>query len=178
MLYEVARFGAFLATRDSGAKLREDVERQLKRAPSVDAITISFAGVEAVTVSFADEFVGRLISERASGDLPDVAIALADMNADVEEALDVCLERRKAVALAIKGKKRVLMGGDEFLAETLQVALKLRSFRATELAETLNITPQNANNRLKKLASSGALVRKRTAPEGGGKEFNYALPAF
>jgi STAS-like domain of unknown function (DUF4325) len=176
MEYEVSRFGAFLATRETGAKLREDLERQLRNATDQEALVVSFSGVEAVTISFADEFVGRLIAARESGDTPDVAIVFVGMNPEVQEALDICLERRKAVALSLQGKKLSLLGGEEFLGETLDAARKLRSFRAIKLAEALEITPQNANNRLKRLASAGVLVRKRTAPEGGGKEFVYELP--
>ncbi|MBC6463848.1 winged helix-turn-helix transcriptional regulator [Actinomadura sp. HBU206391] len=66
------------------------------------------------------------------------------------------------------------------LTETYQAARELQQFRATELAARLGTTPQNINNRLKKLVAAGAVLKQRvTDLERGGKEFGYALlPAF
>jgi hypothetical protein len=67
-----------------------------------------------------------------------------------------------------------LLGKAEFLQATYAEALALGTFGATELATALGITPQNANNRLKRLADAGAICRHRLqASDKGGKEFVY-----
>jgi hypothetical protein len=174
--YEVTRFGSFLATRDKGAKVREELEHQIRKLPEGETAAISFKGVEAVTISFADEFVGRLFAARASGDIPAVALVVRDVNDEIREALALCLERRGTVAAARRGKGLELLAGDEYLTETYARAQARREFRASDIAGDLGISAQNANNRLKRLVEAGALIRLRTAPEGGGKEFVYRLP--
>jgi predicted ArsR family transcriptional regulator len=47
-----------------------------------------------------------------------------------------------------------------------------------DLADELGITQQAANNRLKLLLNSGALVRTRSVPERGGMEFVYEVPGI
>lgn len=69
-----------------------------------------------------------------------------------------------------------LLGGDTYLQATYQQALRLTDFRAGELADALKITPQNANNRLKRLVASGVLRRVR-AQDRAGKEFAYSVPS-
>lgn len=177
MRFEVSAYGSYLATRDKGAKIREELERKIRLLPTGDTVEISFAGVEAVTISFADEFIGRLFTAHAAGDLPEVALVLTGLNQEVHEALDVCLERRDELAVHRHGRTAELLGAtDELLDETYERARARKQFRATELADDLGISPQNANNRLKWLVEAGALLRTRTSPEGGGKEFVYRAP--
>jgi len=174
--YEVSKWSVFLATRERGRRVREEIEQQLAQLAPGDNLAISFAGVEGITVSFGDECVARLIVARLAGDFDDRGLVVEDMNADVRETLETVLARRKiaAVALDDKGQPEVL-GEPAWMHETLAAALELRSFRASDLAERLRITPQAANNRLKNLVASGAVARERMVPEGGGKEFVYEV---
>lgn len=174
--FDVSRFGSFLATRDTGSKVRDELEREARSVGDGATILVSFDAVEAVTISFADEFIGRLLAARASGDLPEVAIVITDLNDEVREALSVCLERRDVSAVAREGRQLRLLAGDEYLGATFDAARKRKEFRAGDIASDLGITPQSANNRLKKLVDYGALTRARTAPRGGGKEFIYRVP--
>lgn len=177
MHYEVGRFGAFLATREKAAKIRDDLEKALRKANPEELIEISFKGVQAATISFADEFVGRLMTARMSQDLPEIGILLTNLNGELFEAIDVCLERRELLAAYAKGQEVGLLGKvDSHLTKTFQTSYELEEFRASELADELEITIQNANNRLKKLTDAGVLMRDRSDPEAGGKEFIYRVP--
>lgn len=177
MQYEIERFGAFLATREKGSKVREDLEKAIKRLSPGEVSEVSFKGVQAATISFADELIGRLMSARASQDLPEVAILLTHLNNELLEAIQVCLERRELVAAQAKGRDVSLLGKvDPHLEKTFQVAYELGEFTASDLADHLGITPQNANNRLKKLTDAGIIIRERRDPDGGGKEFIYRSP--
>jgi hypothetical protein len=172
--YPVATWGKFLATRERGRQVREDVEIRLAQVPAGESLVLDFTGVEGITVSFGDESVARLVLARASGDFADRGLVIVGDNQDVRETLETVLARRKVAAFAIDSdRKPQILGEVGWLPQTLRVALELHSFRATDLAERLHITPQAANNRLRMLVASGAVARERVVPEGGGKEFGY-----
>jgi hypothetical protein len=179
--YEVAKWNAFLATRERGRRVREDIENQLSAAGVGETLVLDFAGVDGITVSFGDECVAKLVLARMAGDFTDRGLVVDGANEDIRETLDTVLARRKvaAVSLSPAGEPEVL-GEHGWLPETLKAALKLQSFRASDLAGRLGLTPQAANNRLKLLVASGAVARERVVPEGGGKEFSYkmAIPEY
>ena len=179
--YELSKWSPFLATRERGRRVREEIEQHLRQLAPGETLPISFAGVEGITVSFGDECIAKLIVARLAGDFDDRGLVIEQTNADVRETLEAVLSRRKvaAVVLNASGEPEVL-GEPSWVRETLSAAVSLRSFRASELAERLHITPQAANNRLKMLVASGAVARERVIPDGGGKEFNYqvVIPAY
>jgi hypothetical protein len=142
--------------------------------PEGEMLVIDFTDVEDVTFSFADECVARLIVARSAGEFEGKGIALTGMNEDLRETVAAVLERRSVAAVEI-GDEPTIVGDDAFLSETLRVAVKLGSFRAADLANELGLSPQAANNRLKHLVTTGAVIRHRVVPEGGGKEFHYRV---
>lgn len=171
----------FLATRERGRRVREDVEDELGRIEAGHTLALDFSGVEGVTVSFGDELLAKLVIDRATGRFLDRGLVVEGANEDVRETLETVLARRKVAALNIDADGRPeILGGPRWLPETLEAALDLRSFSAVALAERLDLTPQAANNRLAGLIATGGVVREQVVPEGGGKEFGYrlAIPAF
>jgi hypothetical protein len=172
---------SFLATRERGRRVREDVEKELSALAAGRTLALDFAGVEGVTVSFGDELLAKLVIDRDAGQFVDCGLIVEGADEDVRETLETVLARRKVAAVNLdkEGHPEVL-GGPAWLAETLSAALELRSFSAAELAERLGLTPQAANNRLTRLVASGGVVREQIVPEGGGKEFGYrvAVPAY
>jgi hypothetical protein len=180
--YKVAaRWNKFLATRERGRQVREDLELHLSRLPAGDTLVVDFSGVKGITASFADESVAKLIMARASGDFADRGMVIEGSNEDVRETLEAVLVRRKLAVVTIAASGQPLVLGEiDWLPRTLAVAVDLHSFRASELAERLGITPQAANNRLRMLMATGAVARERVVPEGGGKEFGYktAIPTY
>lgn len=180
--YRIAeRWNAFLATRERGRRVREDVESRLAELTAGQTLTLDFTDVEGITVSFGDELVAKLIIDRAGGQFADRGLVLEGANEDVNETLDTVLARRKVAGVIVdaEGEPQVL-GERRWLPETLVAAMELRSFSAAALGERLGLSPQAANNRLKSLVATGAVVREPVIPEGGGKEFGYrvAVPAF
>lgn len=182
MRYEVVKWSNFLATRERGRRVREEIEQMLAGLPPSDPVVIvDFTGVEGITVSFGDECIAKLIVGRMAGDFADRGLVVEGANDDVRETLDNVLFRRKlaAISVASDGTPQVL-GFGEWLPATIDAAIELRSFSASGLAHRLGITPQAANNRLKALVASGAVAKELIVPEGGGKEFSYrvVIPAF
>jgi hypothetical protein len=177
--FPVGQGGAFLATRGKARSLRESLEKRIEANPACESVVIDFSGVEAMTISFADEFLGRFYTVLAAGDVRPVAVLVNGLNEETTEAVAVCLERRDLTAVTSAGNRRQLLGAQDFLSESYQRALELRHFKAGEFAASLGITPQNANNRLKRLVAAGAVQKERTTTVGrGGKEFSYTLPCW
>jgi len=169
--------GEYAATRQRGRVAREDLEGQVASYSQPSGVLIDFAGVRDMTGSFADEFLGRFYASLATGDVPSQAVVLLGLNDETREAVTLCLERRDLAAVAIIDGRPTLLGGPEHLSETYRHALNLESFSAVDVSTLLNISPQNANNRLKRLVSAGAVLRRQIAPDRGGKEFVYTVPS-
>ncbi len=171
--FPVRQFGAFLATRSKARQAREDLEGAIQVAAG-PVVTIDFGGVEAMTISFADEFLGKFYLALGAGDLMTAGVRLDGLNEETREAVAICLERRDLVALVLENDVPTLVGRTEPLLETFEAVLQLHEFRAVDLAAQLSITAQNANNRLKRLVDAAALQRRQAAVSNrGGKEFVY-----
>jgi hypothetical protein len=181
MRYPIVDWNVFLATRERGRRVREDIEAKLAEVAVGNTLTMDFSGVEGITVSFGDECLAKLILARSAGDYVDRGLVIEGANEDVHETLQTILARRKLAAVSVtpSGELEVL-GEQRWLPETLSAALELRAFGASELAEKLGLTPQAANNRLRLLVASGAVAKELVIPEGGGKEFSYriAVPQY
>ena len=96
MDYDVAaKWSPFLATRERGRRVREDIERHLSEVPIGGNLVLDFGGVEGITVSFGDECIAKLILARSSGDFADRGLVISGANEDVRETLEAVLSRRK-----------------------------------------------------------------------------------
>ncbi|MEV7152739.1 MarR family transcriptional regulator [Streptomyces sp. NPDC093084] len=169
--YPVKEHGTFLATRAKGTETRQALEEQLA-AGSLTLLTIDFGGVEAMTNSFVDEFLGKFYLLLAAGDIRTDGVCLVGLDEETRDGVTVCLERRKQIA--VDGDTHELLGDTAVLADTYAETRRLGNFRAAQLAEALGISLPNANNRLKKLVEAGALYRERSSgPDRGGKEYTY-----
>jgi hypothetical protein len=173
--FPVGSPNAYLATRSDARLLREDLENRIAQQQP-DEVQLDFSDVKAMTISFADEFLGRIFTSLAAGDIQTGAIILAGLNSENQEAAAICLERRSLIAAAASHGHVTLLGAPSYLLDTYLRALHHATFSALHLADELEVTPQNMNNRLKRLAASGALRRERTNSDRGGKEFAYAIP--
>src|SRR5438045_751877 len=98
--FAVSGYGNFLATRGSAKTAREGLEAAIEAQPAASLVVIRFDGVEAMTISFADEFLGRFYSALASGHLATAGVQLSGLNEETREAVSICLERRDLVAVA------------------------------------------------------------------------------
>lgn len=168
--------GQFLVSRVRGAQARARLEQILGETAADGPLVVDFRGVEAMTNSYADELIGKFFVSVAAGDVPASCVVLVGLNEETRDAITICLERRKLVA--VDGDQDVLLGQSAALDDTYAQARSLGEFKASTLAEAMDITLTNANNRLKRLVEAGALHRERAeSPDRGGKEFTYRAPA-
>src|SRR5581483_2145386 len=132
MRYEVARWSVFLATRERGRRVREEIEQRLAELPVGDTLVLDFNGVEGSTVSFGDECVAKLVLGRMAGDFADRGLVIAGANEDVRETLDAVLSRRKLAAISMSPTREAhVLGMCEWLPATIDAAMILRSFSAS-----------------------------------------------
>ncbi|MGW4211729.1 STAS-like domain-containing protein [Lentzea sp. NPDC004789] len=173
VVFNVVQLGEFPATRSKAREGRSLLEEILAGKSGVD-LTIDFTGVTAMTISFADEFLGKFLASLEAAS-QDMTLKVAGLNIENAEAVTICLERRDAQVVVLDTDGALKLDGASPLPETFDAALELGEFKANDLAQRLSITPQNANNRLKRLAAVGALRKTRTVGSPrGGKEFSYA----
>ena len=172
--YEARDGEGVLIGRAKGESARRDVERAIRPLASGAPIALDFKGVRSVSVPFADALLVPLLSNRMSGYYEDHPILVVNATEDVGDTLAATLERRNLFILGTPPPR--LLGGQQTLEETLQLANELSPFSVLGLARELGITQQAANNRVKLLLNSGALVRTRSVPARGGMEFLYAVP--
>lgn len=166
-------YGRIIGTPRVGSRIRKDLERKISKLRVGDTILVSFEEVDDVGGSIVREVVCDLVAARKAGLLPAVAIVYAKVNPWIKEIMDAYLHRRSlSAALEEKGGALTLLGGDVTLIRAYETIRDMDRFRAQDLATLAGVTPQNANNWLKRLVEVGAL----TQPERIGREFIYALP--
>jgi len=90
-IFELGALGRSFATRGRGAELRE---RLLADATSPQ-VEVDFTGVTHVSSSFADEFLGRLITDHQ-----DIDLTVCGLTSDVERVVQQVLARRRDPAFA------------------------------------------------------------------------------
>src|SRR3954464_2343512 len=99
ILFNVVQLGEFPATRGRGREGRDRLDDALAGKQGID-LTIDFTGVTAMTISFADEFLGKFMSTFDTAKA-DATIKLSGLNSENLEAVEVCLERREAQAVVL-----------------------------------------------------------------------------
>jgi hypothetical protein len=167
--------GPLASTRACGLQYRQELEHILADNPPDEAVIISFQNVTAMTGSFTDEFLGKLLVARAAGLTGRAPVILTGLTDETAWEVNLCLERRKTVAVWADDAALRLLGGDEIVKQTFAAAALRGEFRASDLAVDLSTSQQNVNNRLKRLLDAGALLRDRQDPAAGGREFLYRV---
>lgn len=171
--FSVNQLAKFPTSRAQGREGRARLEDLVADNRGVD-LTIDFAGVTAMTISFADEFLGKFLAT-LDATKHDMTVCVSGLNTENAETVEVCLERRERPVVVADDLRQLDLLGDVLLRETFRATAARGSVRATDLAEALSISPQNVNNRLKRLVAVGALRKARNAGAArGGKEFLYS----
>ncbi len=169
--------GDVLVSREQAVRARGRIEKVIAHQTPGTPIELDFKGVRAISVVFADECIGRLVSSRLAGYDEDHPIIVNSASEEVRETLAAALRQRQLSLLALGPEGAELLGGDEIMTSTLLEALELESFTVNELKDRLGLTAQAANNRLTQLVRIGALTRSRIIPSRGGREFRYEVPS-
>lgn len=165
-----------LRTAEAGMQAYQAIRLELAQLPDHEPVELDFAGIQAVTLPFADESLCQLLAGSVSGYHEEHPLVVTGADRDVRETLAAAVERRRLAVLSLSSGDVHLLGGDPTLQGTLDAARSLDDeFNATDLAERLQLTAPGANNRLRALMRTGAVLRTPAVLAHGGKEFRYRL---
>lgn len=172
--FSVVQLGTYPATRPLGQDGRSRLDDLLEGREGID-VTIDFAGVEVMNISFADEFLGKFVASHDFSST-DTTVKVAGLSADNRYSIAVCVDRRETHVAVLEPEGSLALIGDKMLVDTFTQALQLGSFKANELAEAMGLSAQNANNRLKRLSAAGAIRKAQvTGSTRGGREYVYEV---
>ena len=76
-------------------------------SPGDSLLKIDFTAVEAMTVSFTDEFLGKYYSALATQDDGPGTVFVTGLNDDTRETIIICFERRELIALEQRGDGQI-----------------------------------------------------------------------
>lgn len=170
--YDLGQLGKTLATRTKG---REAGNEAAGRLADEGRLLLNFHGVDVASPPFLDELVRALRAVLTTGEQRWLLVAGA--NEDVEESLQMVLERQKMALVVMKDEQMELLGGSSQLTETLVAAQKMESFTAPELAEHLQLKLPALHQRLNALLEAGALARVDDPTSTRGRRHKYHAPS-
>jgi len=138
---------------------------------------IGLKGIDVFDFSFASELFGRLYASLATA-YPGRAVVLASASDYVKVNLDAALKSLDQLALVKQGAKGWSVIGKvaDTDRETLEALASKKRATAPALAETLGIKLTACNQRLRKLADAGAILRTRFSSASGGDQYLYTWP--
>jgi DNA-binding MarR family transcriptional regulator len=147
--------GKVLGTRVFG----QEVASQLRKRAGdrQQDLFVDFAGVQVASSPFLDELARTLRAWNT--DHPEHFVVLMNLNEDVQDTLELVLERLDMVLAEMTEGTLRLIGGKAHLQETLDAAQKFKVFTAAELAAQLKLKLPNLHQRLVALEAAGAVVR-------------------
>lgn len=183
---EITSFPSLLATRLLGKRFWEQLQARL-REPDIAVVTVlSFAGVEVMDASFADEVFATLAAQRARKDISFGPIMLVDANETCIENLKMALETRAdrespdrerlrncVLPLLIKDDEMTLIGKfEEHVLQSFQSLSEHKTLTARDLSDLLKLNLNAASTRLKTLVDLGLALRTEIR-DAQGKQFVY-----
>ena len=158
-----------LVTRPSGQVIRSRIETDIAKEDNGAIIALDFSKIGVIDYSCADEIVAKLISRLLGGEYGDKYLALAGLNENQEENIEVALERKGLAAIAEnRNGEKILLGTlNNYLKETLgQIVIKGR-LTAKELSQAMNLEANTSGTRLLNLHKKRLVKRIEEIREGG-----------
>jgi len=182
---EITSFPSLLATRLTGKRFWEELQKCLREPDADTVITLSFAGVDVMDASFADEVFGTLAARRARKDVTFNPVMLVDANETCIENLKMALETRadrespererlrNCVLPMLKGDEITLIGKfEDHVLQSFELLSKQKTMTARDLADLLKLNLNAASTRLKTLPDLG-LAHRIEIRDAQGKQFVY-----
>jgi hypothetical protein len=144
-----------LVTRETGAIIRERLERELIADTDPTVSFLDFSGVGVVDYSCADEVIG--------------------LSSNQMENIEVALERKKLAVLSLKeaGGWYIIGFLNNYLRKTLVSVMETGSITLRELAEEVGIGLNTGGTRLLNLYKKRLIWRSEEVSKEGGRQFVY-----
>ncbi len=182
---EITPNPSLLATRLAGKRFGEQLQLRLQEPDANAVIVLSFAGVDVMDASFADEVFGTLAARRVRKDVSFGPVILVDANETCVENLKMALETRadrespererlrNCVLPMVKDDEMTLIGKfEDHVSQSFELLSKHKTFTARDLSDVLKLNLNAASTRLKTLADLGLALRTEIR-DAQGKLFIY-----
>ncbi|UCD71573.1 MAG: hypothetical protein JSW70_00880 [Syntrophobacterales bacterium] len=164
-----------LVTRETGAVMRERLERELIAEVGPTVAFLDFSGVGVIDYSCADEVIAKLVSRLLSGEYGDKFIVLMGLSSSQMENIAVALERKKLAVLNLQegGGWQVIGFLNNYLRKTLVSVMEKGSITLRELAQERGIGLNTGGTRLLNLYKKRLTWRSEEVSKEGGRQFVY-----
>jgi hypothetical protein len=164
-----------LVTRETGAVMRERLERELIAESEPTTAFLDFSGVGVIDYSCADEVIAKLISRLLSGEYGDKFVVLENLSPNQMENIEVALERKKLAVLYLQGGGgwQVIGFLNNYLRKTLISVMEKGSITLRELAREGGIGLNTGGTRLLNLYKKRLIWRSEEISKEGGRQFAY-----
>ena len=160
-----------------GREHRAKIESALEAVPPGECLRIQLKQVETMDFSFSSEVFGRMYRSLPIV-YPGRAVALANASDYLKGNLNAALEALGLMALTLKGARTwdIIGKVGETDRATLAAVAKRKQATAPQIAEDLDIKLTACNQRLRKLADAGAVIRTKMSASSGGEQYLYTWP--
>lgn len=164
-----------LVTRETGALIRERLERELMTEADPTVAFVNFSGVGVIDYSCADEVIAKLTSRLLSHEYGDKFIVLEGLSSNQMENIAVALERKKLAALYLqeRGGWQIIGFLNNYLRKTLVSVMERGSITLRELAHERGIGLNTGGTRLLNLYKKRLIWRSEEVSKEGGRQFVY-----
>ncbi|HUU51017.1 MAG TPA: hypothetical protein VMW81_08660 [Nitrospinota bacterium] len=164
-----------LVTRETGNRIRERIERELKLLKESVIILLNFSNIGIIDYSCGDEIVAKLVSRLISGEYGEKYILIKGLNPHQRENIEVALERKRLSVLNLteKGPLEIIGPLNNYLKETLFFVMRNGKMTSREVADRLGIELNTSSTRLINLYKKRLLIRQEELLNAGGRQFIY-----
>ncbi len=164
-----------LVTRETGAVIRERLERELIAETDPRVAFLDFSGVGVIDYSCADEVIAKLISRLLIGEYGDKFLVLEGLSSNQMENIAVALDRKKLAVLYLPegGGWQVIGFLNNYLRKTLVSVMERGSITLRELAQEGGIGLNTGGTRLLNLYKKRLIWRSEELSKEGGRQFVY-----
>jgi hypothetical protein len=175
MSEEILNGSSNLVTRETGAVIRERLERELMTEADPTVAFFNFSGVGVIDYSCADEVIAKLTSRLLSNEYGDKFIVLEGLSSNQMENIAVALERKKLAVLYLQegGGWQVIGFLNNYLRKTLVSVMERGSITLRELAQEGGIGLNTGGTRLLNLYKKRLIWRSEEVSKEGGRQFVY-----
>jgi hypothetical protein len=158
--------------RVQGREVYQRLLESVEDSPGTLVFRVSMKGVQRVDISFASETVVEL-ARRYRGTKGFCLVDLTDP--DLIENWDAAAAKKAQPLLVWQNKSARLIGAEptQGCQEAFRFALERPQARATEFAETKDMSIANASMKFKQLWDQGFLLRRESTADTGGVEYVY-----
>lgn len=157
---------------EEGREVYQKLLTQLDEYPQYNIFEISLEGVTRTDASFPRESVVSLAKSR----MGEKGFFLTGFcSSDLMDNWAYAANAKKISLIVLEDKEYETIGVDlsDGNKELLSLVMKEKSITTSSVASALDISPQNASAKLKKLFALGLVMGSKQAAETGGMEFVY-----